>query len=221
MGARKLLKRIARKFSSCPLKKKTLAIPISFFLFLFFTVDVHYFCSLSFFSFHEMPNILLPLSSTDFPPTNACFHFYERQHSNERLELITNVSAVELRDTYSGSSVSVGGAWKPTECISKYRVNIIIPYRQREEQLRVFLHYFHHFLQLQQISYRIVVVEQSMEKEFNRGKLFNVGFTEAQKHFPSDCYIFHDVLIFLEIFSKHVLMNSLIAIGGSNSFEPQ
>lgn len=41
---------------------------------------------------------------------------------------------------------------------------------------------------------RIVVVEQSKEKLFNRAKLFNIGFVESQKLSKEvECFIFHDV----------------------------
>ncbi len=184
MGAIKLLK----------LKKMCLSI-ISICLLIFFlriTVDPHFYCSSFFFSFDDMPKILLP-RTPNVSSIDECFHFYEKQQSKERMEL--NVSDVEVIDYYAKSTdVAIGGAWKPKDCSSKYHVNIIVPYRQREEQLRVFLHYFHRFLQLQQIDYRIIIVEQSAQKKFNRGKLFNVGFVEAQKRFPSDCYIFHDVI---------------------------
>jgi len=33
---------------------------------------------------------------------------------------------------------------------------------------------------------------------FNRGKLLNIGFTEAEKDYPYDCYLFHDIDQILE-----------------------
>lgn len=192
------LKRMARKCSSHPLRKKAcLSILGLFFLLiiaLFFTFNIYYLCSLSFSSFDEMPKRLLPRVAHNRSFYNeVCSHIYETHRSNERIMLNLNVSDFELNAIVQ--EVSIGGNWTPSNCWSKYRVNIIIPYRNRPEQLRVFLHYIHRYLQLQEIDYRILVVEQSTEKEFNRGKLFNIGFVEAQKRFPSDCYIFHDVII--------------------------
>uniref|UniRef100_A0A914WMS4 Uncharacterized protein n=1 Tax=Plectus sambesii TaxID=2011161 RepID=A0A914WMS4_9BILA len=52
----------------------------------------------------------------------------------------------------------------------------------------------HKFLQMQNISYTIFIVNQVDDKKFNRAGLFNVGFYEAQKMNNShDCYFFHDV----------------------------
>ena len=54
-----------------------------------------------------------------------------------------------------------GGRYKPTGCVANHRVAIIIPFRNREKHLRVFLQHMHPFLQRQQIEYRIYVIEQS------------------------------------------------------------
>ena len=57
---------------------------------------------------------------------------------------------------------------------------IIIPYRDREKHLTELLNHLHPFLQAQNLSYRIIVIEQEQGKPFNRAKLFNVGVAESQ-----------------------------------------
>lgn len=52
-----------------------------------------------------------------------------------------------------------GGRHKPTECMSRNRVAIIIPFRDREIHLKIFLNNLHEFLQRQQLDYGIFVVE--------------------------------------------------------------
>jgi hypothetical protein len=59
------------------------------------------------------------------------------------------------------SGVESGGMYEPEECQSKHKVAIVVPYRNRSEHLPVFLRYLHPFLQRQQLSYSIIVVEQS------------------------------------------------------------
>lgn len=54
-----------------------------------------------------------------------------------------------------------GGRYEPAECQSRNRIAIVVPYRNRADHLAVFLHYMHPFLQRQQLSYVIIVVEQS------------------------------------------------------------
>lgn len=89
--------------------------------------------------------------------------------------------------------VSLGGEWMPKHCISQHHTAIIVCYRNRTEQLQVFLYNIHSFLQKQNIHYRIYVIEQTFNAEFNRGLLFNVGYHEVTKRSLAGCFIFHDV----------------------------
>lgn len=86
-----------------------------------------------------------------------------------------------------------GGEWQPSDCRPRYLVAIVVPYRNREEHLNVFLRNIHPFLQKQNIHYKIYVVEQADKRDFNRGMLLNIGFIEARKEKPYPCFIFHDV----------------------------
>lgn len=57
-----------------------------------------------------------------------------------------------------------------------------------------FLQHMHPFLQAQNISYQIIVVEQANTAKFNKGKLFNVAFAEASKIEKNlSCIVFHDL----------------------------
>lgn len=86
-----------------------------------------------------------------------------------------------------------GGWYKPIKCKSKNRVAIIIPYRDREIHLSIFLKNIHPFLMKQQIEYGIFVIEQIIDGPFNRAALINIGFIEALKLHNWDCFIFHDI----------------------------
>ncbi|XP_064488284.1 beta-1,4-N-acetylgalactosaminyltransferase bre-4-like [Ornithodoros turicata] len=86
-----------------------------------------------------------------------------------------------------------GGRYKPKECVARHRVAIIIPYRDREEHLRVFLHNMHYMLRRQQLDYGIFVVEEVGKEKFNRAKLMNIGYLEASALYDYQCFIFHDV----------------------------
>ena len=76
--------------------------------------------------------------------------------------------------------VEAGGVWSPIHCNPKYQVAVIIPYRDRVAHLAQMLQILHPFLQAQLLDYKVIVVEQSEEKQFNRAKLFNVGFLESK-----------------------------------------
>jgi len=97
-----------------------------------------------------------------------------------------------FRDHF-GTSLRSGGASKPTECLARTKLAVIIAYRDREEHLKIFLHHMHPIFQRQLLDYRIFVVEQSPGAPFNRGALMNIGYREALKIDDFDCLVFHDV----------------------------
>lgn len=66
---------------------------------------------------------------------------------------------------------------------------IVVPYRNRPEQLSRFVSHMEAFLQDQ--PFRILVVEQSEGLPFNRGALLNIGFSLACS--TSKWITFHDV----------------------------
>lgn len=91
------------------------------------------------------------------------------------------------------TNLKEGGRWRPTQCRERHRVAVIVPYRDRDQSLRLFLQHIHPFLQAQNLNYGIYVTEQSGDNEFNRGLARNVGFLESQRLDGSDCANFHDV----------------------------
>ena len=96
-----------------------------------------------------------------------------------------------MEKTYS--FLEDGGRYKPSQCIARHRVAIIVPFRDREEHLRTFLFHMHSFLPRQQVDYGIFIVEQDGNGAFNRAMLLNVGAAEALKSYDFQCFIFHDV----------------------------
>ena len=99
----------------------------------------------------------------------------------------------------SGDGLQKGGNLQPVGCRSKCSTAIIVPYKNRESQLKVFLKHMHPILQRQNINYRLFVIEQNDTNPFNRAKLFNVGYSEAIKTSADfTCFVFHDVDLLLE-----------------------
>jgi hypothetical protein len=72
----------------------------------------------------------------------------------------------------------------------KNKLAIIVPYRDRESHLEVFVPYMEEYLK--QYDYKIFVIEQSDSKPFNRGKLLNAGARIAIKE-GFDYFALHDV----------------------------
>ncbi|CAG0919110.1 unnamed protein product [Notodromas monacha] len=105
----------------------------------------------------------------------------------------------ELSDLAEKLDVRAGGQWNPSSCRSLYQSVIVVPYRRRPDQLKIFVKHMHNFLSQQGLEYSIVIVNQADEELFNRGALLNVGFLETEKILgsdkknPSRCYVFHDV----------------------------
>ena len=76
----------------------------------------------------------------------------------------------------------------------KCKTALVVPFRDRSQQLKEFLHNIRPFLRAQNVSYFIIVVDQEDRKPFNRGKLLNVGFIEANlMRDDLECFIFHDI----------------------------
>ncbi|KAK2151239.1 hypothetical protein LSH36_371g02015 [Paralvinella palmiformis] len=89
--------------------------------------------------------------------------------------------------------IKQGGHWKPSDCVPRHRTAIIIPFRDREEHLRILLSYLHPMLQRQMLYYTIFVVEQIYPAVFNKASIMNAGYREATLADSFDCFIFHDV----------------------------
>ena len=108
----------------------------------------------------------------------------------------TPISYDELNRKYAARfQTDAGGWWKPSECrVELNRVAIIVPYRNRDLHLRLFLNHMHTFLAPQLIEYSFYIVEQSADvADFNRAALLNIGSREALKDTDWNCFIFHDV----------------------------
>lgn len=57
------------------------------------------------------------------------------------------------------AGLELGGHFHPPDCRARHRVAVIVPYRDREEHLRILVHNLHPILIRQQLDYAIFVVE--------------------------------------------------------------
>jgi len=71
-----------------------------------------------------------------------------------------------------------------------HKLGIIVPYRDREQQLKRFLSHMKEYIK--DIDYEIFIIEQADDKPFNRGKLLNAGYKYAVDK-GCDYFVFHDV----------------------------
>lgn len=104
------------------------------------------------------------------------------------LEKIEDILKEKLPD------ISFGGKWSPKECKARHKVAIIVPYRNREHNLRLFLHHMYPFLSKQQLEFGIYIIEPYGNTTFNRGLIMNIGFIESLKDYDEwQCFTFSDV----------------------------
>jgi len=103
-----------------------------------------------------------------------------------------DIQEADIQIQANHSEIQPGGRWKPSECESRTKVAIVIPYRDRQQHLCKFLSHIFPILQTQLLDFRIIVVEQNGTDLFNRGRLLNAGARLAQE-LEVDCLILHDV----------------------------
>ena len=71
-----------------------------------------------------------------------------------------------------------------------YKLSVIIPYRKREEALKMIIPALEAYLSKQVEDYEILVIEQNDNELFNKGLLNNIGFLLTE---DSNYVCFHDV----------------------------
>ncbi|XP_063993549.1 beta-1,4-galactosyltransferase 7 [Diachasmimorpha longicaudata] len=74
---------------------------------------------------------------------------------------------------------------------SLHRLAVLVPFRDRFEELLTFAPYMKRFLDKQNIDYRIFILHQVDRFRFNRASLVNVGFLHVKNEF--DYIAMHDV----------------------------
>jgi len=74
----------------------------------------------------------------------------------------------------------------------KKKLGVIVPYRNRPEQLKVFKDYISKYLFSKKILHELIIVEQQDDKPFNRGLLLNWGCRKAEWA-ECDYVVFHDI----------------------------
>ena len=72
------------------------------------------------------------------------------------------------------------------------KLDVIVPYRNRYEQLTAFKESITKYLESKNINFELIIVEQDNAKLFNRGMLLNIGFKYALEH-ECDYVVFHDI----------------------------
>uniref|UniRef100_A0AAY4CV32 Beta-1,4-galactosyltransferase n=1 Tax=Denticeps clupeoides TaxID=299321 RepID=A0AAY4CV32_9TELE len=151
------------------------------------------------------------MSESDIPTTPYLpngFTYLPNQICPEKLPSMkgavdVNMSELTLEEVQrallrNDSTLGRGGHWKPQDCVPRWKVAILIPFRNRHEHLPILFRHLIPALQRQRLQFAFYIVEQRGNEPFNRAMLFNVGFKESMKDLDWDCVIFHDVDHILE-----------------------
>lgn len=107
----------------------------------------------------------------------------------------TELDMNKIENELKNLPIREGGLSSPIECKSRHRVALIVPFRDRDSNLKIFLNNLHPLLVKQQLDYGIFLIEPIQNITFNRGLLMNIGFIESLRLSENkwDCFIFHDV----------------------------
>ncbi len=107
---------------------------------------------------------------------------------------LTNLNEEQISQALAPQGIEIGGKWKPKNCEPRHHVAVLVPFRDRREHLNDFLLNMHPVFARQELAYGIYLIEPIEGIVFNRGLLFNAGFLESNKDFPSwRCHAYHDV----------------------------
>lgn len=83
-------------------------------------------------------------------------------------------------------------------CLMPPKFVFIVPYRDRESYLNLFLHYMPYILEdYNENDYEIFIAHQKDDKPFNRGAIKNLGFLYVKRKYPNDykniTLVFNDI----------------------------
>ncbi|XP_064135296.1 beta-1,4-galactosyltransferase 7 isoform X2 [Loxodonta africana] len=81
--------------------------------------------------------------------------------------------------------------WEEDPSWGPHRLAVLVPFRERFEELLVFVPHLHRFLSRKKIQHHIYVLNQVDHFRFNRAALINVGFLESSN--STDYIAMHDV----------------------------
>ncbi len=118
-------------------------------------------------------------------------HFVMQQQQQQQQQ---NQQAGEEFES-SNKSNQYSSSRRRSSAPNLYHLAFIIPFRNRLDNLKIFLCNLHPYLIRHQVSYGIYLVEPVESATFNRGLLMNVGFVEALRESNNkwNCFVFHDV----------------------------
>ena len=136
-------------------------------------------------SYYHFKFVAIKLTNKDFrTPLDM------RIHSFVKMESLLKQVLVAINYT-----IQNGVVWSPKKsCRPAFKIAILVTYRDRLDNLKIFLNNMHRFLTNQSLHYGIYVIESAPHLRWNKGALYNIGYLEAIKDNDQwDCFFLHDI----------------------------
>lgn len=115
--------------------------------------------------------------------------FYEHE-IDTREKKIREIEALQRPVDISAVPSKSHGNGKATEQ-PLHRLAVLVPFRNRHEELYEFVPHIHQFLNRQNVHHEIWVINQADSHRFNRASLLNTGFLLSRNN--CDYMVMHDV----------------------------
>ena len=126
------------------------------------------------------------------------FFFLRKRQKGFKTPLDLNIFSLKTIETSLSQLLEnytvENGIWRPKHCRAQFKIAILIAYRDRPDNLKVFLGNMHTFLTNQSLHYGIYLIEPMPYLRWNKGNLYNAGYMEALKDYGEwDCFFLHDI----------------------------
>lgn len=129
-----------------------------------------------------------------------CGQFFERSKLSSSLhehDFLHSQNYNDIASKHKRSQASVGKKIEhdgdsDDESWGPHQLGVVVPYRDRFEELLEFVPHMHSYLNAKKVKHKIFIVNQVDKHRFNRAALLNVGFLEARDN-NCDYIAMHDV----------------------------
>lgn len=136
--------------------------------------------------------LLVLVNFTTAPPPDPCICDCTPLLERQRAELrVTHEYEIEAKEKRIKQLEAATAPPVTDKLESGHRLAVIVPFRNRHEELQDFIPHMHHFLTRQHVAHEIWVINQADSYRFNRASLLNIGFLLGQDR--CDYIVMHDV----------------------------
>ena len=115
----------------------------------------------------------------------------EIRHENENAKTTPSPATTVSESITTATTTATSGVIATTEDWGTHQLAVLVPFRDRYEELLQFAPHIHTFLNRQRIRHQIWVINQKDEYRFNRASLLNIGHLLTRA--SCDYLVMHDV----------------------------